>query len=147
MCAQHDGARDTRLSTEQYGTEVSPEFISSVSDSVTEEMTAWQAGPLDPMYPVVFFDALRMKNRDEGVVSNNAIYLALDVSAEGTRDILGLWIEQTEGAKFWMKVFSDLRVRAVQDTLIAVADGLKGAPEALNALFPQTMLRKPASSI
>ncbi|CAM2138272.1 transposase [Pararobbsia alpina] len=110
-------------------------------------MTAWQAGPLDPMYPVVFFDALRMKNRDEGVVSNNAIYLALDVSAEGTRDILGLWIEQTEGAKFWMKVFSDLRVRAVQDTLIAVADGLKGAPEALNALFPQTMLRKPASSI
>lgn len=126
---------------EQYGTEVSPDFISSVTDAVTEEITAWQARPLDPMYPVVFFDALRVKIRDEGVVRNKAIYLALGVASDGTRDILGLWIEQTEGAKFWMKVFSDLKVRGVQDILIAVTDGLKGMGEALGAVFPQTTLQ------
>lgn len=126
---------------EQYGTEVSPEFISSVTDAVMAEVTAWQARPLDPMYPVVFFDALRVKIREDAVVRNKAIYLALGVLPDGTRDILGLWIESTEGAKFWMKVFNDLRTRGVADILIAVTDGLKGMPEALEAVFPATTLQ------
>ena len=127
--------------TEQYGTEVSPEFISSVTDAVMEELTAWQSRPLETMYPVVFFDALRVKIREEGVVRNKAIYLALGVLPDGTRDILGLWIENTEGAKFWMKVFNDLKTRGVTDILIAVTDGLKGMPEALASVFPATTLQ------
>lgn len=126
---------------EQYGTEVSPEFISSVTDAVMAEVTAWQGRPLEPMYPVVFFDALRLKIREDGVVRNKAIYLALGVLPDGTRDILGLWIENTEGAKFWMKVFNDLKTRGVADILIAVTDGLKGIPEALAAVFPATTLQ------
>ena len=126
---------------EQYGTEVSPEFISSVTDAVMAEVTAWQGRPLEPMYPVVFFDALRVKIREDGVVRNKAIYLALGVLPDGTRDILGLWIENTEGAKFWMKVFNDLKTRGVADILIAVTDGLKGIPEALAAVFPATTLQ------
>ena len=104
---------------EQYGTEVSPEFISSVTDAVMAEVTAWQGRPLEPMYPVVFFDALRVKIREDAVVRNKAIYLALGVLPDGTRDILGLWIENTEGAKFWMKVFNGLKTRGVADILIA----------------------------
>ena len=126
---------------EQYGTEVSPDFISSVTDAVMTEVTAWQSRPLEVMYPVVFFDALRVKIREEGVVRNKAIYLALGVLPDGTRDILGLWIENTEGAKFWMKVFNDLKTRGVADILIAVTDGLKGMPEALTTLFPATTLQ------
>jgi transposase-like protein len=126
---------------EQYGTEVSPEFISSVTDAVMGEVTAWQARPLEPMYPVVFFDALRVKIREDAVVRNKAIYLALGILPDGTRDILGLWIENTEGAKFWMKVFNDLKTRGVADILIAVTDGLKGIGEALGAVFPATTLQ------
>ena len=126
---------------DQYGTEVSPEFISSVTDAVIAEVTAWQSRPLEPMYPVVFFDALRVKIREDAVVRNKAIYLALGVLPDGTRDILGLWIENTEGAKFWMKVFNDLKTRGVGDVLIAVTDGLKGMPEALGAVFPETTLQ------
>jgi len=126
---------------EQYGTEVSPEFISSVTDAVMAEVTAWQARPLEPMYPVVFFDALRVKIREDAVVRNKAIYLALGVLPDGTRDILGLWIENTEGAKFWLKVFNDLKTRGVADILIAVTDGLKGIGEALGAVFPATTLQ------
>ena len=126
---------------EQYATEVSPDFISSVTDAVMSEVTAWQARPLEPMYPVVFFDALRVKIREDAVVRNKAIYLALGVQPDGTRDILGLWIENTEGAKFWMKVFNDLRTRGVSDILIAVTDGLKGMSEALGAVFPATTLQ------
>jgi len=126
---------------EQYGTEVSPEFISTVTDAVMAEVTAWQARPLEPMYPVVFFDALRVKIREDAVVRNKAIYLALGVLPDGTRDILGLWIESTEGAKFWMKVFNDLRTRGVADILIAVTDGLKGMGEALGAVFPAATLQ------
>jgi len=126
---------------EQYGTEVSPEFISSVTDAVMAEVTAWQGRPLEPMYPVVFFGALRVKIREDAVVRNKAIYLALGVLPDGTRDILGLWIENTEGAKFWMKVFNDLKTRGVADILIAVTDGLKGIPEALAAVFPATTLQ------
>ncbi|MFA7670372.1 MAG: IS256 family transposase [Burkholderiaceae bacterium] len=126
---------------EQYGTEVSPEFISSVTDEVMAEVTAWQARPLEIMYPVVFFDALRVKIREDAVVRNKAVYLALGVMPDGTRDILGLWIENTEGAKFWMRVFNDLKTRGVHDILIAVTDGLKGMPEALATVFPATTLQ------
>jgi putative transposase len=126
---------------EQYGTEVSPEFISSVTDAVMAEVAAWQSRPLEAMYPVVFFDALRVKIREDAVVRNKAIYLALGVLPDGTRDILGLWIENTEGAKFWMKVFNDLKTRGVADILIAVTDGLKGMPEALATVFPATTLQ------
>ena len=126
---------------EMYGTEVSPDFISKVTDEVMSEVTAWQSRPLESMYPVVFFDALRVKIREEGVVRNKAVYLALGVLADGTRDILGLWIENTEGAKFWMKVFNDLRTRGTNDILIAVTDGLKGLPEALETVFPATTLQ------
>ncbi len=126
---------------ECYGTEVSAEFISSVTEAVMAEVTAWQARPLEPMYPVVFFDALRVKIKEDAVVRNKAIYLALGVLSDGTRDILGLWIEGTEGAKFWMKVFNDLKTRGVGDILIAVTDGLKGMPEALGAVFPATTLQ------
>jgi len=126
---------------EQYSTEVSPEFISSVTDEVMAEVTAWQSRPLESMYPVVFFDALRVKIREDAVVRNKAVYLALGVLPDGSRDILGLWIEGTEGAKFWMKVFNDLKTRGVNDILIAVTDGLKGMPEALAAVFPATTLQ------
>ena len=126
---------------EMYAVDVSPDFISSVTDAVVAEITAWQARPLEPMYPVVFFDALRVKIRDEATVRSKAIYLALAVRPDGTRDILGIWIEQTEGAKFWMKVFTDLKTRGCQDILIAVTDGLKGMSEALAAVFPATTLQ------
>ncbi len=126
---------------ESYGVDVSPEFISSVTEAVMAEVTAWQARPLEPMYPVVFFDALRVKIKEDAVVRNKAIYLALGVQRDGTRDILGLWIEGSEGAKFWMKVFNDLKTRGVNDILIAVTDGLKGMPEALAAVFPATTLQ------
>ena len=126
---------------EQYGTEVSPEFISSVTDAVMTEVTAWQARPLEPMYPVVFFDALRVKIREDAVVRNKAIYLALAVLPDGHREVLGLWIENTEGAKFWLKVFNDLKTRGLGDILIAVTDGLKGIGEALGAVFPATTLQ------
>jgi transposase-like protein len=111
---------------EQCGTEVSPEFISSVTDAVMDEVLAWQSRPLEPMYPVVFFDALRVKIRTDGLVRNKAVYLALGVLPDGWRDIPGLWIENTEGAKFWMKVSNDLKTRGVHDVLIAVTDGLQG---------------------
>src|SRR5664279_3555409 len=126
---------------ETYGTEVSPDLISTVTDGVLAEVTAWQNRPLEPVYAVVFFDALRVKIRDEGVVRNKAVYLALGVRRDGTREILGIWIETTEGAKFWMKVFNDLRTRGVLDILIAVTDGLTGMPQALEVVFPRTTLQ------
>lgn len=123
---------------EMYATEVSPDLISAVTDAVVAEVKAWQTRPLEPLYPVVFFDALRVKIRDEGMVRSKALYLALAVLADGTRDILGVWIEQTEGAKFWMKVFGDLKARGCEDILIAVTDGLTGMSAALEAVFPAT---------
>lgn len=126
---------------EMYGTEVSPDFISKVTDEVMAEVTAWQSRPLEPMYPVVFFDALRVKIRDDAVVRNKAVYLALGVLPDGTREVLGIWIEQTEGAKFWLKVFNELRSRGVNDILIAVVDGLKGLAEAIETAFPKTTVQ------
>ncbi len=126
---------------ESYGTEVSPDFISSVTDEVMAETIAWQNRPLEAMYPVVFFDALRVKIRDDGGVSNKAVYLALGVQADGQRDVLGLWVEQTEGAKFWLKVFNELKTRGCQDILIAVVDGLKGLADAIGTAFPRTTVQ------
>lgn len=126
---------------EQYGTDVSPEFISSVTDEVMAEVTVWQQRPLERLYPVIFFDALRVKIRDEGIVRNKAVYVALGVLPDGTREVLGLWIEQTEGAKFWLKVFNDLKTRGVQDILIAVVDGLTGLADAIETAFPKTTVQ------
>jgi putative transposase len=126
---------------EMYTVEVSPDLISTVTDAVHAEVTAWQQRALETMYPVVFFDALRVKIRDEGTVRNKAVYLALALLPDGSRDILGIWIEQTEGAKFWLKVFTDLQMRGCQDILIAVTDGLKGMSEALAAVYPATTLQ------
>jgi putative transposase len=126
---------------EMYGTEVSPDFISTVTDEVMAEVVAWQNRPLEPMYPVVFFDALRVKIRDDAVVRNKAVYLALGVLPDGSRDVLGLWIEQTEGAKFWLKVFNELKARGCNDILIAVVDGLKGLTDAIETVFPATTVQ------
>lgn len=126
---------------EMYALEVSPEFISSVTDAVMNEVTGWQSRPLEELYPVVMFDAVRVKIRDEGVVRNKAVYLALGVLADGSKDILGIWIEATEGAKFWLKVFNDLKTRGCQDILIAVTDGLAGIEQALAGVYPATTLQ------
>ena len=126
---------------EMYAVEVSPDLISTVTDAVHAEVTAWQPRALEPMYPVVFFDALRVKIRDEGTVRSKAVYLALAILPDGTRDILGIWVEQTEGAKCWLKVFTDLQTRGCRDILIAVTDGLKGMSEALAAVYPATTLQ------
>jgi transposase-like protein len=126
---------------EMYAVEVSPDLISTVTDAVHAEVSAWQQRALEPLYPVVFFDALRVKMRDEGTVRSKAVYLALAVLPDGSRDILGIWIEQTEGAKFWLKVFTDLQTRGCRDILIAVTDGLKGMSEALAAVYPATTLQ------
>src|ERR687889_1078416 len=126
---------------ELYGIEVSPDLISAVTDAVLDEIAAWQARPLEPVYPLIFFDALRVKIREEALVRNKAIHVALGVRADGAKEILGLWIEQTGFAKFWLRVMSELKNRGVEDVLIAVVDGLKGFPEAITAVFPDTMVQ------
>jgi transposase-like protein len=126
-----------RFLEEQYHVEVSADLISTVTDSVLEDVVEWQSRPLEPLYPVVFFDALRVKIRDEGAVRNKAVYLALGIQRDGTKDVLGLWIQQSEGAKFWLGVMNELKNRGVQDVLIAVVDGLKGFPDAITAVFPE----------
>ena len=126
---------------ELYGIEVSPDLISAVTDAVLDEIAAWQARPLEPVYPLIFFDALRVKIREEALVRNKAVHVALGVRADGTKEILGLWIEQTEGAKFWLRVMTELKNRGVEDVLIAVVDGLKGFPEAITAVFPEAMVQ------
>jgi putative transposase len=126
---------------ELYGIEASPQLISTVTDAVLEEVGRWQSRPLDPLYSLVFFDALRVKMRDEGTVRNKAVYLAIGVSPEGRKDVLGIWIEQTEGAKFWLRVMTEIKNRGVNDILIAIIDGLKGFPEAINSVFPETQIQ------
>ena len=126
---------------ELYGTEVSPDLISRVTDAVLDEVREWQTRPLDPVYPVVFFDALRVKIRDEGMVKNKAVYVALALNPDGEKEVLGLWIEQTEGAKFWLRVMTELKNRGVEDVLIAVVDGLKGFPDAITAVFPEATVQ------
>ena len=125
---------------ELYQVTVAPDLISSVTDEVLDEVTAWQQRPLERCYPVVVLDALRVKIRDEGVVRSKAIYLALGITSSGTKDVLGLWVEQTEGAKFWHRVLTELQARGVEDILVALIDGLTGFPEAIQAAFPQTQI-------
>lgn len=126
---------------EIYGLDVSPDLISAVTDEILEEVAEWQNRPLETMYPLVFFDAIRVKVRDEGLVRNKAVYVALGVRIDGQKEILGLWIEQTEGAKFWLRVMNEIKNRGVEDVLIAVVDGLKGFPDAILAVFPQTQVQ------
>jgi putative transposase len=126
---------------ELYGIDVSPDLISAVTDAVLDEVAEWQNRPLETLYPLIFFDAIRVKVRDEGTVRNKAVYVALGVRPEGTKEILGLWIEHSEGAKFWLKVMNELKTRGVEDVLIAIVDGLKGFPEAITAVFPLTLVQ------
>lgn len=126
---------------ELYGIEISPDLVSAVTDSVIDEVTAWQNRPLESTYAIVYFDALRVKIRDEGLVRNKAVYLAIGVTCGGAKTVLGLWIEQTEGAKFWLRVMNELKARGVGDILIAVVDGLKGFPEAITSTFPDCVVQ------
>jgi putative transposase len=142
MYARGMSVREIRGHLEElYGLDVSPDLVSAVTDAVLEEVAEWQGRPLDPCYPLVFFDAIRVKIRDEGFVRNKAVYLALGVQPDGTREILGLWIEQTEGAKFWLRVMNELKARGIADILIAVTDGLKGFPDAITAVFPEAVVQ------
>lgn len=126
---------------EIYGAEVSADLISTVTEAVLAEVAAWQSRPLEALYPVMFFDAIRVKVRDQGTVSNKAAYLALGITPDGRKHVLGLWLDANEGAKFWLRIVNELRNRGVKDILIAVVDGLKGFPEAINAAFPQTLVQ------
>jgi putative transposase len=122
---------------ERYAVEVSPDLISRVTDAVLDEVQEWQNRPLDPVYPVIFVEALRVKIRDEGLVRNTAVYVALALTGEGEKEVLGLWIEPTEGAKFWLKVMNELKNRGLNDVLIAVVDGLKSLPSRQRGAFPR----------
>ncbi len=122
---------------EIYGVEVSPSLISEVTDAVIEEVKAWQTRPLEPLYPILFLDALMVKMRHEGRVENRAVYVAIGIDLDGRKDVLGLWTSANEGAKFWLQVLTELRNRGVKDIFIACVDGLKGFPQAIETAFPQ----------
>lgn len=126
---------------EIYGTEVSPTLISTVTDSVMDEVKQWQSRPLDIVYPVIYLDCIHVKVRDAGSVRAKAIYLAIGINMEGHKEILGLWIAQTEGAKFWLSVVTELKNRGLQDIFIACVDGLKGFPEAIETVYPQAIVQ------
>lgn len=126
---------------EIYQVDVSPALISNVTDAVIEEVKTWQNRQLDSVYPIVYMDAIQFKVRDGGHVKNKAVYLAIGVSMEGLKEVLGLWIAQTEGAKFWLQVVTELKNRGVSDIFIACVDGLKGFPEAIESIFPQTVVQ------
>jgi putative transposase len=126
---------------EIYGVEVSPGLISNVTDAVVEEVKAWQSRPLEPLYPILYLDALFVKMRHEGRVENRAVYVALGVDLEGRKDVLGLWTSASEGAKFWLSVLTELRNRGVKDLFIVCVDGLKGFPQAIEAVYPQAQVQ------
>jgi putative transposase len=126
---------------EMYGVEVSPTLISNVTEAVMEEVRAWQSRPLDPLYPIVYLDALMVKMRENGVVQNRAVYVALGVTREGRKEVLGLWSSANEGAKFWLQVLTELKNRGLQDIFIACVDGLKGFPQAIETVYPQTTVQ------
>jgi transposase-like protein len=126
---------------ELYGAKVSPTLISNVTAAVMEDVRAWQSRPLSALYPILYFDALFVKSRQEGPVKNKAVYLALGINIEGEKELLGLWIGETEGSKFWLSVFNELKSRGVQDCFIACVDGLKGLPEAIETVFPHTQVQ------
>ncbi|WP_026960284.1 IS256 family transposase [Aliagarivorans taiwanensis] len=126
---------------EAYGVEVSPSFISQVTNAVMDEVKAWQQRPLDELYPIVYLDCLVVRSRESGAVQNKSVYLALGINTDGEKELLGLWMAQTEGAKFWLAVMTELKNRGVQDIFIACCDGLKGFPEAIEAVYPQTQVQ------
>ena len=126
---------------ELYGVEVSPSLISNVTAAVMDEVRAWQSRPLSAVYPIVYFDAIFVKSRQEGPVTNKAVYLALGINLEGEKELLGLWSADTEGSRFWLTVFNELKSRGVQDCFIACVDGLKGLPEAIETVFPKTQVQ------
>src|SRR5438067_5451455 len=126
---------------ELYGTEVSPTLISSITDAVLDEVRTWQARPLASVYPILYFDALFVKSRQEGPVQTKAVYLALGITMDGEKELLGLWLSESEGAKFWLSVFTELHNRGVEDCFIAWVDGLKCLPEAIEAVFPKTQVQ------
>lgn len=126
---------------EIYGVEVSPALISKVTDAVTEEVRIWQNRPLDAVYPIVYMDAIRVKARGNGHVINKAVYLAIGVNLDGAKEVLGMWISENEGAKFWLQVVTELKNRGLQDIFIACVDGLKGFPEAIEAVYPKTQVQ------
>lgn len=126
---------------EIYGVEVSPTLISNVSDAVVEEVKVWQNRPLDPLYPILYMDALVVKIRENGHIGNKAIHVAIGVNIEGTKEVLGLWVTDNEGAKFWLQVLTEIQNRGVQDILIASVDGLKGFPEAIETIYPRTQVQ------
>jgi putative transposase len=142
MYARGMSVRDIQAHlAEIYGTDVSPDLISRVTDAVADEVQAWQTRPLDPVWPIVFLDALVIKVRDQGVVQNKSAYIALGMGVDGHKEVLGIWLESNEGAKFWLKVISELKNRGVQDILIACCDGLKGFPQAIEAVFPKAVVQ------
>lgn len=124
-----------------YGVDVSPSLISTVTDAVADEVKIWQNRPLDAVYPIVYMDAIRVKVRDNGHVLNKAVYLAIGITMDGVKEVLGMWVAQNEGAKFWLQVVTELRNRGVQDIFIACVDGLKGFPEAIETVFPHTQVQ------
>ena len=126
---------------ERYGVDVSPDTISRITDEVADELKVWRARPLDRVYPVVYLDAIMCKVRDEGAVRNKAAHLAVGIDTDGDTHVLGMWLETTEGAKFWTKVMNDLRTRGVEDVLVVVCDGLKGLPEAVESVWPQAWVQ------
>jgi len=126
---------------EMYGTGVSPALISHVTDAVSEDVKIWQARPLDAVYPILYLDCIHVKVRDSGAVRTKAVYLAIGVNMDGHKEVLGLWISQTEGAKFWLQVVTELKNRGVQDIFIACVDGLKGFPDAIEAVYPQAAVQ------
>lgn len=126
---------------EMYGAEVSPALISSVTDAVSDDVKAWQARPLDAVYPIVYLDCIHVKVRDAGAVRNKAVFLAIGVNMDGHKEVLGLWIAQTEGAKFWLQVVTELKNRGLQDIFIACVDGLKGFPDAIETVYPKAAVQ------
>jgi putative transposase len=126
---------------EMYDSEVSPALISAVTDAVLDEVTAWQSRPLDAVYPIVHLDAIHLKMRHSGRVKSQAVYLALGINLEGYKELLGLWIDEHEGAKFWLNVLTELKNRGVQDILIACVDGLTGFPEAIETAYPKAQVQ------
>lgn len=126
---------------ELYDVEVSPTLISHITDAVLDDVRAWQSRPLEAVYPIVYVDCLFVKSRQEGVVKNKAVYVVLGITMQGEKELLGLWVSETEGAKFWLSVFTELHTRGVRDCFIACVDGLSGLPEALETVFPQTQVQ------
>jgi putative transposase len=124
-----------------YGVEVSPTLLSNITDAVLDEVRTWQARPLASVYPIVYFDALFVKSRQEGPVHTKAVYVALGITVEGEKELLGLWLSESEGAKFWLTILTELKTRGVEDCFIACVDGLKGLPEALEAVFPRPQVQ------